>query len=197
MGTARRTGASAAVAVLVTVLLVLGGAAPAVAATTLAPSGDDPELEPLEAEYDDDLALLRAAALDAQLQGAEELAALEARLAGVTETLAEAHQRLENPNTPAITHSLSAWPCPSGISMSGCHRSNWANSPGRYDVRPAGSGGRNAGRSSRTRAVNTVMPRSQPTRSAITAAGIRGSACNSRRMSGSNASTTEPRGRRS
>ena len=37
----------------------------------------------------------------------------------------------EKPHTPAITHNLAAWPCPSGMSTSGCHRSNWASSPGK------------------------------------------------------------------
>ena len=41
------------------------------------------------------------------------------------------------------------------------------------------------------------MPRSQPTRSAITVAGIDGVASNNRRISGSNASTADPTGARS
>jgi hypothetical protein len=41
------------------------------------------------------------------------------------------------------------------------------------------------------------MPRSQPTRSAITVAGIDGVASNNRRIPGSNASTADPAGARS
>ena len=43
-------------------------------------------------------------------------------------------------------------------------------------MRDAGSGGKYAGRNSRTRSFSTVIPRVQPTRSAITVAGIVGTA---------------------
>lgn len=36
--------------------------------------------------------------------------------------------------------------------------SNWASSPATYTVREVGSGGSYAGRSSRTRSLNTVIP---------------------------------------
>lgn len=64
-------------------------------------------------------------------------------------------------------------------------------------MRPAGSGGRYAGRNSRTRSVNTVIPRVQPTRSAITVAGIVGVFFSSPRIASSNASTADPAGVRS
>src|ERR1700742_4472080 len=64
-------------------------------------------------------------------------------------------------------------------------------------VRPAGSGGRYAGRSSRTLVLNTVIPRVQPTRSAITEAGIVGTAVSWARIASSNASTADPAGLRS
>jgi len=37
----------------------------------------------------------------------------------------------ENPDTPTTVHCLAACPCPTGIAMSGCHKSHWASSPGR------------------------------------------------------------------
>ncbi len=59
-------------------------------------------------------------------------------------------------------------------------------------MRPEGSGGKNSGRSSRTRSFSTVSDRVQPIRSAITVAGMRGVAISSRRISGSTESTIEP-----
>ena len=64
-------------------------------------------------------------------------------------------------------------------------------------VRPAGSGGRYAGRSSATRSLNTVIPRVHPTRSAITVAGIVGTTFSCARIASSNASTADPAGFRS
>jgi hypothetical protein len=58
-----------------------------------------------------------------------------------------------------------------------------------------GSGGTNNGRNSATRTFSCVPPRSQPIRSAITVAGIRGHAASSSRICGSTASTSH--GRRS
>jgi hypothetical protein len=46
------------------------------------------------------------------------------------------------------------------------------------------------------RSFSTVSPRSQPTRSAITVAGIVGYACSSSLIRGSNASTADPAGLR-
>jgi hypothetical protein len=63
-------------------------------------------------------------------------------------------------------------------------------------VRPAGSGGRYAGRNSRTRSLNTVIPRDQPTRSAITLAGIVGTSASWARIASSKASTADPAGLR-
>ena len=53
------------------------------------------------------------------------------------------------------------------------------------------------GRSSATRSLNTVSPRVQPIRSAITVAGILGYACSNSRMRGSTSSTIDPAGVRS
>jgi hypothetical protein len=64
-------------------------------------------------------------------------------------------------------------------------------------VRDAGSGGRYTGRSSATRCLNTVIPRVQPTRSAITVAGIVGTNSSCSRITSSNASTADPAGLRS
>ena len=104
---------------------------------------------------------------------------------------------LESPAAPTTVHNLAVWPNPTGIRTSGCHRSHWASSPGRYQVRWAGSGGENNGRSSPIRSRSTVIPRSQPIRSAITVACISGKSPNSLRISGSNPSTLEPCGDRS
>ena len=88
-------------------------------------------------------------------------------------------------------------PNPTGTSIGGNQKSHWATSPATYAVRDAGSGGRYAGRSSATRALNTVIPRLQPTRSAITVAGIVGTSLNCSRIASSNSSTTDPAGARS
>src|SRR6266540_1484550 len=103
------------------------------------------------------------------------------------------------PVTPTSTGSwvgVRTCPHPTGTSMSGNHRSNWAISPAAYAVRDAGSGGKYAGRSSRTRSLSTVNDRSQPIRSAITVAGICGQATSNSRMRGSTPSTTDPCGAR-
>ena len=63
-------------------------------------------------------------------------------------------------------------------------------------MRPAGSGGKYAGRNSRTRSLNTVIPRDQPTRSAITVAGIVGTSLSRARIASSNPSTADPAGLR-
>src|SRR5215218_2817668 len=81
--------------------------------------------------------------------------------------------------------------------MSGNQKSHWAISPATYTVRPAGSGGRYAGRNSATRPPNVRIPNGQPTRSAITVAGIVGTALNNSRIRGSNPSTRDPAGVRS
>jgi hypothetical protein len=83
----------------------------------------------------------------------------------------------EYPDTVVITGSCFAvrdWPNPTGSSIGGNQKSNWASSPGSYAVRPDGSGGRYTGRSSATRPESTRIERVQPIRSAITVAGILG-----------------------
>jgi hypothetical protein len=103
----------------------------------------------------------------------------------------------EYPDTPTMTGSRRARPGPTGTSTAGNHRSHWASSPGRYVLRPDGSGGRYSGRSSRTRVRSTVRPRSQPIRSATTVAGIVGVPFSSARISPSTASSADGIGRRS
>ena len=85
-------------------------------------------------------------------------------------------------------------PKPTGTTTSGNQKSHWAISPAAYTVRPAGSGGRYAGRSSATRPDKVRIPNGQPTRSAITVAGIDGSKRSNSRIRGSNSSTLEPAG---
>src|SRR3954467_306213 len=80
--------------------------------------------------------------------------------------------------------------------MSGNQKSHCAISPATYVVRPAGSGGRYAGRSSATRPDKVRIDLVQPTRSAITVAGIVGTAINNSRIRGSTASTIDPAGAR-
>jgi hypothetical protein len=63
-------------------------------------------------------------------------------------------------------------------------------------VRPDGSGGRYTGRSSATRPDSTRIDRCQPIRSAITVAGIVGTALSSSRIRGSTSSTIDPLGAR-
>ena len=82
------------------------------------------------------------------------------------------------------------------MSTGGNHRSHCASSPGAYEVRDAGSGGRNSGRNCATRARSTVIAPVQPTLSAITVAGMSGNCCSSDRIRGSNTSTVDPRGSR-
>ena len=72
------------------------------------------------------------------------------------------------------TGSSRAVPSSSGIRCGGNHRSHCAASPGSQTSRSAGSGGRCSGRSRRTLSRNHVIDPAQPTRSAITVAGISG-----------------------
>ena len=88
--------------------------------------------------------------------------------------------------------AVRTWPAPTGTVVGGNQKSNWATSPGRYVVRDAGSGGRYTGRNAATRSFRIVRPRSQPIRSAITVAGIRGYSRSSSRIRGSTASTADP-----
>ena len=77
-------------------------------------------------------------------------------------------------------------PSSSGIFLGGNHRSHCAASPGSHVSRSAGSTGRCSGRSRRTLSRNHVIDPVQPTRSAITVAGMSGSSASSCRTSGSN-----------
>ena len=65
-------------------------------------------------------------------------------------------------------------PSSSGIFFGGNHRSHCAASPGSQINRSAGSTGRCSGRSRRTLSRNHVIDPVQPTRSAITVAGMSG-----------------------
>ena len=77
-------------------------------------------------------------------------------------------------------------PSSSGIFRGGNHRSHCAASPGNHVNRSEGSTGRCSGRSRRTLSRNHVIDPVQPTRSAITVAGMSGVAIRSCRTSGSN-----------
>ena len=79
-------------------------------------------------------------------------------------------------------------PSSSGILRGGNHRSHCAASPGSQINRSAGSTGRCSGRSRRTLSRNHVIDPVQPTRSAITVAGMSGVAISSCRTNGSNGS---------
>ena len=65
-------------------------------------------------------------------------------------------------------------PSSRGIFFGGNHRSHCATSPGGQVIRSAGSIGRCSGRSRRTLSRNQVIDPVQPTRSAITVAGMSG-----------------------
>ena len=78
-------------------------------------------------------------------------------------------------------------PSSSGIFRGGNHRSHCAASPGAQVSRSAGSTGRCSGRSRVTLSRNQRIDPSQPTRSAITVAGISGYSASSARTRGSNA----------
>jgi hypothetical protein len=95
------------------------------------------------------------------------------------------------------TGRIADWPCPTGIGVSGNHRSHWVAWPGSWTSRSAGSTPAYSGRIARTRSLRIVIEWVQPIRSAITVAGIRGNACSSARICGSTASTNEPLGARS
>lgn len=77
-------------------------------------------------------------------------------------------------------------PCSSGIFFGGNHKSHWAASPGNQISRSEGSTGRWSGRRRRTLSRNHVIVPVQPTRSAITVAGMSGVSLSSWRTAGSN-----------
>ena len=72
------------------------------------------------------------------------------------------------------TGSSTVEPSSSGIRFGGNHRSHCAASPGSHVNRSAGSTGRCSGRSRRTLSRNHEIDPVQPTRSAITVAGMSG-----------------------
>ena len=77
-------------------------------------------------------------------------------------------------------------PSSSGIFFGGNHRSHCAASPGSQVNRSDGSTGRCSGRNRRTLSRNHVIDPVQPTRSAITVAGMSGVVASSCRTNGSN-----------
>ena len=77
-------------------------------------------------------------------------------------------------------------PSSSGIFFGGNHKSHCAASPGSHINRSDGSTGRCSGRSRRTLSRNQVIDPVQPTRSAITVAGMSGVLSSSCRTAGSN-----------
>ena len=77
-------------------------------------------------------------------------------------------------------------PSSSGIFLGGNHRSHCAASPAAQVSRSAGSGLRYSGRSRRTLSRNHVIDPVQPTRSAITVAGMSGCSSRIARTRGSN-----------
>jgi hypothetical protein len=102
----------------------------------------------------------------------------------------------ENPSVITNTGNTRARPGPTGTALSGNHRSHWAISPGRYEVFSTGSRPRYSGRNTATLARKIDEECSQPTRWAITVAGILGYCANNARIAGSNASTNDPAGLR-
>ena len=84
------------------------------------------------------------------------------------------------------TGSSPVLPSSSGIRAGGNHRSHCAASPGAHDSRSAGSSLRNCGRNRATFSRNQEIDPSQPTRSAITVAGISGNSASNSRTRGSN-----------
>ena len=88
-------------------------------------------------------------------------------------------------------------PSSSGIFFGGNHRSHCAASPGNQVSRSEGSTGRCSGRSRRTWSRNQVIDPVQPTRSAITVAGMSGVVLSNARTSGSNGSNEVGTGGRS
>ena len=111
---------------------------------------------------------------------------------------AQAHR--EYPHTIVSTGSCFAvrtCPNPAGTTASGNQKSHCASSPAAYLVRDAGSAGKYAGRSSATRPLSVRIEYGHPIRSAITVAGMSGTARSSSRIRDSNPSATDPAGARS
>ena len=85
-----------------------------------------------------------------------------------------------------MTGNNAVEPSSSGIFLGGNHRSHCAASPANQISRSEGSTGRCSGRSRRTCSRNQVIDPLQPTRSAITVAGMSGVVTSSCRTAGSN-----------
>ncbi|MBG6240104.1 hypothetical protein IWX78_003099 [Mycetocola sp. CAN_C7] len=98
----------------------------------------------------------------------------------------------ENVNVITNTGSINDCPCPTGIFGSGNHRSHCVAAPGSCTIRSAGSTPAYSGRIWRMRSFKVVIECSQPMRSAMTVAGIRGKSRSSLRTSPSTASTNDP-----
>ena len=95
------------------------------------------------------------------------------------------------------TGSNRAVPSSSGIFRGGNHKSHCATSPGSQTRRSAGSTRRCSGRSRFTFCRNHVIDPVQPTRSAITVAGMSGSASSRARTRASNTTNDDSVGERS
>ena len=103
----------------------------------------------------------------------------------------------ENAATITNTGGHPTWPKPSGIFAGGNHRSHCATRTGRCSRRSAGSAGAYSGRIAATRSRNHDIDPDQPTRSAITVAGICGYTDNNARILGSAALIADSTGARS
>jgi len=98
---------------------------------------------------------------------------------------------LENDATITSTGGEPTCPWPSGTATGGNHRSHWAESPGRWLSRSAGSFGAYSTRSRATFLRNHDGEPNQPTRSANTEAGIAGNSASSCRTCASNGSNAD------
>jgi len=97
----------------------------------------------------------------------------------------------ENDDTITNTGGQPTTPPGNGIDAGGNHKSHCAWSPGEYMIRSAGSAGAYSGRINATRLRNHEAEPDQPTRSAITVAGIDGVCDNRARICNSNLSNAD------
>jgi len=102
----------------------------------------------------------------------------------------------EHAATITNTGNAACWPNPTGTLAGGNHRSHCTARPGGWASRSTGSAGRYSGRMARTRSRNHEIEPDQPTRSAITVAGICRYAANNARICGSTALIAEATGAR-
>jgi len=109
---------------------------------------------------------------------------------GIITAIMNPHQADTIVNTGGVTSTCGA----TGTTLFGVHKSHCTISPGSYSVRSVGSTPANNGLISATFARNTDADRVHPTFSAITFAGIDGSAFSNSPIWGNNGSTAEPRG---